>query len=69
MVVGDTAIHFLQTIVDNRRVVIIEVSEAKDRSISVRQDDYLYIRRGASNARATPGEWRNIICPQGINGF
>ncbi|VAW74105.1 hypothetical protein MNBD_GAMMA13-307 [hydrothermal vent metagenome] len=69
MVVGDTTIHFLQALVDNQRVVIIEVSEAKERPISIRQDNYLYIRRGASNVRATPGEWRNIICPQGINGF
>ncbi|WP_372522107.1 helix-turn-helix domain-containing protein [Sulfuricaulis sp.] len=67
VVVGDPSVRFLQTVVEDRRIAIIEVAEAQNRPIYIRQDNNLYIRRGASNAKAMPGEWNNIICQKRTN--
>ena len=64
VVQGDPVLLYLQTIVDDCRIAIIEVSAAKVKPISIRQDKSLYIRRGSSNSKASPEEWKAIICTQ-----
>ncbi len=64
VVVGDPSIHFSTVVVDGARVAVITVSEAKEKPTHIRQDNYLYIRRGSSNAKASPDEFKNIICVQ-----
>lgn len=61
---GDPVLSFKQIVVDDCRIAIIEVSAAKEKPISIRQDKSLYIRRGSSNSRASPEEWKAIICTQ-----
>jgi hypothetical protein len=58
---GDLMLNFKQIVVDDRRIAIIEVSPAKEKPISIRQDMNLYIRRGSSNSKASPDEWKAII--------
>lgn len=67
VVLGDPALLFMQTVVDGCKIAIIEVSAAKDKPISIRQDKSLYIRRGSSNSKASPEEWKAIICTQESN--
>lgn len=59
---GEPALLFMQTVVDDCRIAIIEVSAAKEKPISIRQDKGLYIRCGSSNSKASPEEWKAIIC-------
>lgn len=64
VVQGDPVLRFKQTVVDDSRIVVIEVSPAKEKPISIRQDKCLYIRRGSSNSKASPEEWKAIVCTQ-----
>lgn len=64
VVQGDPVLNFMQTVVDDCRIVVIEVSAAKEKPISIRQDKSLYIRRGSSNSKALPEEWKAIVCSQ-----
>ena len=66
VVLGDPVLLFMQIVVDGCRFAIIEVSPAKEKPISIRQDKSLYIRRGSSNSKASPEEWKAIICTQGF---
>lgn len=62
-VVGEPILHFKQTVVDGHRIAVIEVDEAKMKPISIGDDRdkyHLYIRRGSSNSKATPEEWKSI---------
>ena len=62
-VMGEPILHFKQAVVDGHRIAIIEVDEAKVKPISIRDDKdkyHLYIRRGSSNSKATPEEWKSI---------
>ena len=61
---GYPVLLFMQSVVDDCRIAIIEVSPAKEKPISIRQDKCLYIRRGSSNSKASPEEWKAIICTQ-----
>jgi hypothetical protein len=45
-------------------VGLIEVEMANQKPIEIAQDQYLYIRRGASNVRAFPREWKNVVGQQ-----
>jgi hypothetical protein len=58
---GEVQIDFGQTVVDGRRIVVIEVTEAIEKPVTIQQDRSLYIRRGASNTKASPEEWKAII--------
>jgi hypothetical protein len=64
---GEPILQFKQTVVDGHRIVVIEVSVAKEKPISIRDDRYLYMRRGSSNSKASPEEWKAIICSQESN--
>jgi hypothetical protein len=64
VVQGEPALQFFQTIVDGQRVVIIQVAVAKVKPITIRQDTNLYMRRGASNLRVPPEEWKSVLLSQ-----
>lgn len=64
VVCGDPVINFHHTIVDDYRIIIIEVATAKEKPITIRQDMNLYIRRGSSNSKVSPTEWKAIVCTQ-----
>lgn len=61
VVVGETKLSFKYTVVDGHLVAIIEVAEAREKPVCIRQDHYLYVRRGSSNTKASPDEWKNIL--------
>lgn len=55
-------IDFDQAAVDGRWIAVIEVTEADEKPVTTRREEkYLYIRRGASNTKASPEEWKTII--------
>ena len=68
-VVGDPKLCFFQTVVDGHRLAIIEVNASTNEIVSLVQDNYLYIRRGASNAKARPNEWAEIVCKTNREGI
>ena len=49
------------TWVDGALVVVIEVPPATSKPITIRQDNYLYARAGASNRKVPPNQWKNIL--------
>lgn len=59
---GEVQMDFNQTVVDGCRVVVIGISEAKKKPVTISQDKGLYVRRGSSNSKASPEEWKAIIC-------
>lgn len=61
VVVGETEMVFKQTVVDGHLVAIVEIAEAKEKPVCIRQDHYLYVRRGSSNTKVSPNEWKSIL--------
>ena len=61
-VVGDFDMNVKQVSVDKRLVAIVDVKQAKTKPIYIRQEKVLYVRRGASNTKASPEEWTAILC-------
>lgn len=66
---GEVQMDFNQTVVDGQKIAVIEISEAKEKPVTIQQDKILYIRRGSSNAKASPEEWKVIISASGNNPF
>lgn len=66
---SDVQIDFSQVPIDGRWIAIIEVGEANDKPITIRQDKNLYFRRGSSNTKASPEEWKAIISSPGNIGM
>lgn len=59
---NDVQMDFHQVSIDGCWIAVIEVSEAKEKPVTTRREEQsLYIRRGASNTKAYPEEWRAII--------
>lgn len=63
-VVGEPEMRFLQISIDDRLVAIVAVSEAREKPVCIRQDKCLYMRRGSSNAKISPDEWKGIVTAQ-----
>ena len=64
VVVGEPVMVFKQTVVDSHLVAIIEVSEAREKPVYIRQDHYLYVRHGSNNTKAAPDEWKSVLDTQ-----
>lgn len=67
---GDVHLEFGQVSVDGRWVAIIEVAEADVKPVTTRQEErVLYVRRGSTNAKARPAEWKEIMTDDDSNPF
>jgi hypothetical protein len=64
VIVGEPEMLFRYTEVRGMVIAVIEVSEAREKPTYIHQDHYLYVRRGSSNKKAAPEEWKAIICTQ-----
>lgn len=63
---SDVQLDFDQTIIDERRIVIIEVTESKAKPVTFKQEqNILYVRRGSNNTKTSPEEWKSIIESRG----
>lgn len=58
---GEVALQVKNVQIDGAWIVVIEVAPAPAKPLSIRQDSYLYGRKGASNRKVPPDEWRNIL--------
>jgi Schlafen, AlbA_2 len=59
---GVVHLVFSQVAIDGRWVAIIEVAEAEEKPITTRREErVLFVRRGSTNAKARPEEWKTII--------
>lgn len=59
---SDVQMDFNQVAVDGHWIAVIEVSEAEEKPVTTRREEkHLYIRRGSSNTKASPEEWKAII--------
>lgn len=55
-------LDFGQTIVDGQRILIIEVTESKEKPVTFKQEqNTLYLRRGSNNTKTSPEMWKTII--------
>lgn len=66
VLVGETTIAFKQAVVNDRLIAIVEVSEATEKPLYIRQDHHFYVRRGSNNTKAAPDEWKLILAAQGV---
>lgn len=62
---SDVKMEFGQVTVDGVWIAVVSVAEADDKPVTIQQDKSLYIRRGASNVKASPEEWKAIISSPG----
>lgn len=59
---GDVHLAFSNVAINGRWVAVIEVAEAEEKPITTRREErVLYVRRGSTNAKARPEEWKAII--------
>lgn len=63
---GNVHLAFSQVAIDGRWVAVIEVSEADEKPITTRREErVLYVRRGSTNAKARPEEWKELMNSRG----
>ena len=62
----NVSLSFSQVAIDGRWIAIIEVEESTSKPVTITGDDkVLYVRRGATNAKARPEEWVGIVSSAG----
>ena len=58
---GEVTLQVLHVHIDGSQIIVIEVAPAATKPVIIRQDNYLYARKGASNRKVPPDEWRTIL--------
>jgi predicted HTH transcriptional regulator len=59
---GDVHLAFSNVAINGRWIAVIDVAEAEEKPITTRREErVLYVRRGSTNAKARPEEWKAII--------
>jgi len=67
---GNVHLAFSYVAISGRWVAVIEVAEAKEKPITTRREErVLYVRRGSTNAKARPAEWKEIVNSAGNNAL
>ena len=66
---GEVTLRLSHTRIDGSLVVVIEVPPAVRKPITIRQDNHLYARTGASNRQVSPEHWKNILEPDRPRDF
>ncbi len=66
---GEVNLRVLPVQVDGTHVIVIEVAQAVVKPLALRQDNYLYARRGASSPKIPPAEWRSVLEPEAGMSF
>jgi hypothetical protein len=61
VVIGEVTLRLSCTAIDGVLVATIEVPPATNKPITIRQDNYLYARMGASNRKVPPDQWMAIL--------
>ncbi len=60
---GEVVLQLAHTVIADALVVVIEVPPASIKPLSLQQDQYLYVRTGASNRKLPPDQWKSILQP------
>ncbi|CAJ0784731.1 AlbA family DNA-binding domain-containing protein [Ralstonia chuxiongensis] len=58
---GEVTLHLECRVVNDARVVVIEVAPASIKPVSLQQDQYFYVRTGASNRKLPPDQWKGVL--------
>ncbi|MFH1819386.1 AlbA family DNA-binding domain-containing protein [Thiobacillus sp.] len=58
---GEVALHLAHAVIGDALVVVIEVPPSPSKPISLQQDQYLYVRTGASNRKLPPDQWMSVL--------
>jgi hypothetical protein len=66
---GEVTLRLSSTSIDGALVVAIEVPEAASKPITIRQDNYLYARIGASNRKVPPDQWKAVLASDKLEDF
>lgn len=66
---GEVALHVAHKVISDALVVVIEVPPAPIKPISLQQDQYLYVRTGASNRKLPPDQWKSVLQPDTFGGL
>lgn len=61
---GEVNLQVSPVQIDGMHIVAIEVAPAAIKPLALRQDNYLYVRKGASNQKVSPTEWRSVLEPE-----
>lgn len=63
---GEVTLHLESRVVSDGRVVVIEVAPASIKPVSLQQDQYFYVRTGASNRKLPPDQWKGVLQPEAL---
>ncbi|AXW32864.1 hypothetical protein CJO88_05660 [Ralstonia solanacearum] len=63
---GEVTLHLESQVVNDARVVVIEVAPASIKPVSLQQDQYFYVRTGASNRKLPPDQWKSVLQPEAL---
>ncbi len=58
---GDVEIKVSAAKIDEELIVIVEVQDAARKPVGIRQDNYVYVRTGASNSKIPPNQLRHYF--------
>ncbi|MDB5976954.1 MAG: hypothetical protein JWR07_3714 [Nevskia sp.] len=58
---GEISLRLAHTRFDSALVVILEVTKAQAIPVTIRNEQCLYVRRGASNIKLPPDQWKNYL--------
>lgn len=66
---GEVTLHLAHIVINDALVVVIEVPPLPIKPISLQQDQYLYVRTGASNRKLPPDQWKGVLQPHKLGGL
>lgn len=66
---GEVTLNLASQVIDGMLVVVIEVAPASIKPVSLQQDQYFYVRTGASNRKLPPDQWMSVLQPEKFGGL
>lgn len=67
-IIGDVSIRVSYVFVEEFLIVIVDVSQSPAKPASIRQNNILYVRAGASNKQLPPDQWSAVLTPSNHAG-
>ncbi len=61
VLIGDVTVRFFDVQIDDSIVVVIEVPPTTIKLTAIQQDNFLWVRTGASNRKVSPDQWSGVM--------
>lgn len=58
---GEVTLRIAHAAISDALVAVIEVPKAETKPVSIQEDQHLYVRKGASNRKLPPDQWKSVL--------